>query len=103
MKYGNNHAALQVGPYLIHWFNDSIVHINVVSLKKALLLIYPRYDTADCFTNRADVLAGSSLESTYFGKVSAGASTKVLINTCYIDRDKVCRMELKENVQRASR
>lgn len=66
MRYGNNHAALQIGPYLISWFDDSIVHIDVMSSNKALLCLYPSDKPDRCFITRA--LATDNLQNSTFGK-----------------------------------
>lgn len=67
MRYGNNHAALQIGPYLISWFDDSIVHIDVMSSNKALLCLYPSDKPDRCFITRA--LATDNLQNSTFGKI----------------------------------
>jgi len=41
LKYGLNHVALQIGPYLIHWTNSSLVTITPLASASACAMIYP--------------------------------------------------------------
>jgi len=41
MKFGLNHVALQIGPYLIHWTDSSLVTIHPLASQSACAMIYP--------------------------------------------------------------
>jgi hypothetical protein len=43
LEYGTKHLAIQLGYYIIHWLDDSFVHIDLLSSKNVMAMIYPRY------------------------------------------------------------
>lgn len=66
LEYGTKHLAIQLGYYIIHWLDDSFVHIDLLSSKNVMAMIYPRYpSTQGCVKQLSQ-----NIEKSYLKDVS---------------------------------